>query len=65
MDSSNSENLRHQFNSDWRTQKTELVDQIGQFYHNEELADAFFIFHRNNSTTVFTLFRTLTNFIAI
>ena len=51
MDSSNSELLRNQFKRDWRIQKTELVDQIGHFYYNEELADVFFVFNRNNSTT--------------
>ena len=47
---------RYQFNSDWRTQKTELVDQIVQLYQNEELTDVLFVFNRNDSTTVFTLF---------
>ena len=56
MDLSDSDRLRSQFNSDWRTQKTELVDQIVQLYRNEELTDVLFVFNRNDSLTVFTLF---------
>ena len=56
MDSSDSDKLRNQLNSDWRTQKTELVDQIVQLYQNEELTDVLFVFNRNDSITVFTLF---------
>ena len=54
--SSDLENLRSQFNSDWRTHKTELMDQIVQLYQNEELTDVLFVFNRNDSITVFTLF---------
>ena len=56
MDSSDSETLRNQFNSDWRTRKTELVDQIVQLYQNEELTDVLFVFNRNDSITVFNFF---------
>ena len=52
MDSSNSEKLRNEFNNDWRIQKADIMDQIGHFYLNEELVDVFFVFHRNNLTTV-------------
>lgn len=62
MDSSDSERLRSQFNADWRIQKTDLVDQIGHFYNNEELADVFFVFHRNESTTVFTFYSKFNKF---
>ena len=55
MDSSDLEKLRNQFNSDWRTQKTELVDQIGQLFLTDELTDVLFIFNRNNSITVWIL----------
>lgn len=61
MNSSNSEKLRNQFYNDWRTQKTDPMAQIGHLYHSEELADVFFVFHRDNSITVLTLFLTLTN----
>ena len=56
MNSFDLENIRNQFNFDWRAQITDLVDQIGQFYLSEELADILFVFHRNDSTTVVTLF---------
>ena len=60
MDSSASEKLRSKFkNRDWRTETTDLVDQIGQLYISEELADVFFVFRHGNSTTVFILFRNL------
>lgn len=60
MDSSDSEKLRSKFkNRDWRTETTDLVDQIGQLYISEELADVFFVFRHDNSTTVFILFRNL------
>ena len=52
MDSSGSENLRKQFNSDWRTKITDLADQIGHFYPCEELAGVFFVFRRDNTTQV-------------
>ena len=54
MDSSDSETLHNQFNNDWRTHKTEFVDQIVKLYHNEELSDVLFVFNRNDSITVFT-----------
>ena len=56
MNSSDLEKLRNQFNSDWRTQKTELVDQIGQLFLTDELTDVLFVFNRNNSITVRILF---------
>ena len=56
MYSSDSDRLRNQFNSNWRTQKTELVDRIVHLYQNEELTDVLFVFNRNDSITVFTLF---------
>ena len=56
MDSSDLEKLRNQFNSDWRAQKTELVDQIGQLFLTDELTDVSFVFNRNESITVRILF---------
>ena len=56
MDSSDSEKLRNQFNSDWRAQKTELVDQIGQLFLTDELTDVSFVFNHNESITVRILF---------
>ena len=53
MDSSGSENIREKFNSDWRIKITDLADQIGHFYLDEELADVFFVFRRDNTTQVF------------
>ena len=32
------------------------MDQIVQLYQNEELTDVLFVFNRNDSITVFTLF---------
>ena len=64
MDSSDSEKLRNQFNSDWRAQKTELVDQIGQLFLTDELTDVSFVFNRNNSITVWILFLNLLKFCA-
>ena len=49
---SDSDRLRNHFNSDWRTQKTELVDQIGQLFLTDELTDVLFVFKRNESITV-------------
>ena len=65
MDSSDSETLRNQFNSDWRTRKTELVDQIVQLYQNEELPDVLFVFNRNDSITVFNFFLNFTTLFVV
>ena len=56
MNSSDSEKLRNHFNNDWRTQETSLVDQLRHLYHNGEETDVLFVFNRNDSITVFTLF---------
>ena len=52
MNPSDLENLRNQFNNDWRTQEAELVDQIKHLYHDDELTDVLFVFKRNESITV-------------
>ena len=65
IDTSDSDRLRNQCNSDWRTQKTELVDQIVQLYQNEELTDVLFVFNRKDLTTVFTLSLNIYHFVVI
>ena len=53
MDSSNSlSEIRKQFNTDWRTKIADLADQIGHFYLDEELADVFVVFRRDNTAQV-------------
>ena len=60
MDSSDLEKFRNQFNSDWRTQKTDLVDQIRHFcLCLSKLTDVVFVFRRNDLITVCCLFLNL------
>ena len=64
MDSSESEKLRNQFITDWRTQITDLsIKSIGHMYLNDELTDVLFIFRRNDSITVFTFSNFVQDFI--
>ena len=49
----------NQFKLPWRTQITDLVDQIEHLYLKWEVIDVFFVFHQNNLTMVLILFLNL------